>query len=181
MPILGCMWPFKTKIKPNGSVNWYEARLVAQGFKQTQGIDIHETFIPVIKMPTTWILLIVAPQNNWLVLHLDVSNAFLYDKLMETSHMKQSPSFQDTQNPHHVWLLNKAIYGLKRALRQWFLTFSTHLYSQGFQINTPDPSIFTKISDHSQLYLDMPMTFLSRAITIQPSPKLSITCPITSI
>lgn len=47
--ILGSKWIFKLKYKPDGVVDRYKARLVAQGFDQEYGLDFQETFSPVEK------------------------------------------------------------------------------------------------------------------------------------
>lgn len=41
---VGCWWIFTVKHNATGSVNKYEAQLVAKGFTQTYGIDYDETF-----------------------------------------------------------------------------------------------------------------------------------------
>ena len=37
--IIGCKWLFTIKYKSDGSIDRYKARLVAQGYSQTHGID----------------------------------------------------------------------------------------------------------------------------------------------
>ncbi|KAM3287125.1 hypothetical protein P3S67_020555 [Capsicum chacoense] len=48
--IIGSRWVYSVKMKADGSLDQYKARLVAQGYKQEYGIDYEENFAPVPKM-----------------------------------------------------------------------------------------------------------------------------------
>jgi len=48
--IVSCKWIFSVKFKPDGEIERYKARLMAQGCTQTYGIDYEEMFAPVAKM-----------------------------------------------------------------------------------------------------------------------------------
>ena len=56
MNLVGNKWIFWAKFKSDGSVLKYKVRLVAKGFLQNPGVDYVETFSPVVKAPTIWVL-----------------------------------------------------------------------------------------------------------------------------
>ena len=44
---LGYKWIFKKKMKANGTIDKYNARLVIKGFRQREGLDYFDTYAPV--------------------------------------------------------------------------------------------------------------------------------------
>ncbi|GJZ60594.1 ribonuclease H-like domain-containing protein [Tanacetum coccineum] len=75
------MWLFRHKYLVDGTLSRYKARLVANGSIQLEGIDVHETFSPVVKPKTIQTVLSLAASRHWPVHHLDVKNAFLHGDL----------------------------------------------------------------------------------------------------
>ncbi|GKB67012.1 ribonuclease H-like domain-containing protein [Tanacetum coccineum] len=107
------MWLFKHKFHADGTLSRYKARLVANGSSQQLGVDFDETFSPVVKPATIRTVLSLAVSRQWPIHQLDVKNAFLNDDLSETVYMHQPPGFVDSRYPHHVFLLQRSLYGLK--------------------------------------------------------------------
>ncbi|KAL2481764.1 Retrovirus-related Pol polyprotein from transposon RE1 [Abeliophyllum distichum] len=58
--VVGCKWVFRIKRNLDGTISWYKARLVAQGFHQRPGLDYRETFSPVVKPATIRLVLSLA-------------------------------------------------------------------------------------------------------------------------
>lgn len=146
-------WIFTTKYNPNGIVRRPKARLVARGNTQRPGLDYAETFSPVIKSTTIRIVLGVAVNCAWPIRQLDVNNAFLQGTLNDEVYMSQPPGFIDADKPHHVCRLRKAIYGLKQALRAWYVELQTFLLNSGFINSVSDTSLFIQTKGTSIVYI----------------------------
>ncbi|BBN69882.1 hypothetical protein Prudu_1222S000100, partial [Prunus dulcis] len=77
---LGNKFVFSVKLRSDGSIDRYKARLVALGNKQEYGLDYDETFAPVAKMTTVRTILALAASQSWPLHQMDVKNAFLHSQ-----------------------------------------------------------------------------------------------------
>ncbi|GKE87800.1 ribonuclease H-like domain-containing protein [Tanacetum coccineum] len=89
--IVRCMWLFRHKYLAYGMLSRYKARLVTNGSTQLEGVDVDDTFSPVIKPGTIWTVLSLASSRHWPIHQLDVKNIFLHSDLSETVYMHQPP------------------------------------------------------------------------------------------
>ena len=117
MNILPNKWVFKIKRRPDGSVDRYKARLVANGFHQQDGLDFTETFSPVVKHTTIRTVIAFAIHHHWPIRQLDIHNAFLHGFLTEEVYMRQPVGFADPNFFYHVCHLHMSLYGLMQAPR----------------------------------------------------------------
>uniref|UniRef100_A0A2N9I4J9 Integrase catalytic domain-containing protein n=1 Tax=Fagus sylvatica TaxID=28930 RepID=A0A2N9I4J9_FAGSY len=150
---IGCKWVYKTKKDSKGNIERFKARLVAKGFTQKEGIDYHETFSPVSSKDSFRIIMALVAHFDLELHQMDVKTAFLNGNLGEEVYMQQPEGFQMKGKEHMVCKLNKSIYGLKQASRQWYLKFDEIVTSLGFIENKIDQCIYLKISGSKFIFL----------------------------
>ncbi|GKC55941.1 retrovirus-related pol polyprotein from transposon TNT 1-94 [Tanacetum coccineum] len=104
-------WIYKVKTDEFGGVLKNKARLVAQGFRQEEGIGFEESFPPVARIGAIRIFVANAANKNMMIFQMDVKTAFLNGELKEEVYVSQPEGFVDQDNPTHVYKLKKALYG----------------------------------------------------------------------
>ena len=57
---IGCKWVYNIKFRLDGSIECYEARLVAKGYTQQEGVDFTETLSLIAKLVIAKVLLALA-------------------------------------------------------------------------------------------------------------------------
>ncbi|GJU41998.1 zinc finger, CCHC-type containing protein [Tanacetum coccineum] len=90
---LGCKWIFKRKLKVDGTVEKFNARLVIQGFKQKSGIDYFDTYALVARISTIRLLIAIALSHSLIIHQMDVKTTFLNGELDEEVYMNQPQGF----------------------------------------------------------------------------------------
>ncbi|GKE46879.1 retrovirus-related pol polyprotein from transposon TNT 1-94, partial [Tanacetum coccineum] len=134
-----------------GRVLKNKARLVAQGFRQEEGINFEESFALVARIEAIRIFIANAAHKNMTIYQMDVKMAFLNGELKEEVYVSQLEGFVNQDNPSHMYKLKKALHGLKQAPRAWYDMLSSFLISQHFSKGVVDPTLFTRQAENDLL------------------------------
>ncbi|GJT69762.1 retrovirus-related pol polyprotein from transposon TNT 1-94 [Tanacetum coccineum] len=135
-------WIYKVKIDEFDGVLKNKARLVAQGFRQEEGIDFEESFALVARIEAIHIFTANAANKNITIFQMDIKTDFLNGELNEEVYVSQPKGFVDQDNPSHVYKLKKALYGLKQAPHEQVENGIVELYFVRTEYQLAD--IFTK-------------------------------------
>nr|GFA65461.1 putative ribonuclease H-like domain-containing protein [Tanacetum cinerariifolium] len=122
---IGTKWLYKNKRDQKGIVVRNKAKLVAQGYRQEEGIDYDEVFAPVARIEAIRLFLAYASFMDFTVYQMDVKSAFLYGTIKEEIYVSQPLGFVDLEFPNRVYNVEKALYGLHQALRACVKSAST--------------------------------------------------------
>ncbi|GKA88615.1 zinc finger, CCHC-type containing protein [Tanacetum coccineum] len=161
---LGCKWIFKRKLKVDGTIEKFKARLVIQGFKQKSGINYFDTYALVARISTIRLLIAITSINSLIIHQMDVKTTFLNGKLDEEVYMNQPQGFILPGNENKVCKLIKSLYGLKQAPKQWNQTFDEMVLSNGYLLNQVDKCVYSKFNEFGKgviicLYVDDMLIF----------------------
>ena len=155
---IGSKWIYKQKRDADGNVERFKARLVAQGYNQTYGVDYDETFSPVVRFESVRAVIALAAKNGIKLEQMDVKTAFLNGELQETIYMKQPEGFTKNGEEDLVCLLHRSIYGLKQSARCWNFELDKQMKSLGFVQSKTDPCIYVQtVKNHTlivAIYVD---------------------------
>ncbi|GJQ93078.1 retrovirus-related pol polyprotein from transposon TNT 1-94 [Tanacetum coccineum] len=155
-----------------------EARLVAKGYQQEEGIDFKEYFSPVARIEAIHIFIANAANKNMTIYQMDVKTTFLNGKLREVVYVSQPEGLVDQDNPSHVYKLKKAHYGLKQASTYtWIMIMLIHLFYLSLRNYTKVTSIQTLFTRKAAKHLLVPLNPFPTAASKQSSSNMQSTIP----
>ncbi|GKE58086.1 calcineurin B-like protein 4 [Tanacetum coccineum] len=112
---LGYKWIFKKKMKVDGTIDKYKARLAIKGFRQQEGLycfDTYSTRITLVKMILAIVTLRIGSSSN------GCEMTFLNGDLEKVLYMNQPEGFMAPRLESKVCRLVKSLYDLRQAPKQ---------------------------------------------------------------
>ena len=99
--------PFKIKRYPNGSLKKYKARFCVHGNQQIYGVDVFETYAPVLSWITVHLLLVLSLVLGLQTQQVDYTNEFCQAPLEQNVYIELPRGFE---SPNQVLHLMKSVY-----------------------------------------------------------------------
>jgi hypothetical protein len=153
--VIGTKWVFMNKLNEDVQVTRNKARLVCKEYAQIEGINFEDTFAPVSRMEAIRLLLAYACSKNVKLYQMDVKSSFLNGEIEEEVYIEQPEGFQLSNNADYVCKLNKALYGLKHALRAWYSRLDKYLQQAGFRKGSAENNLYIKVSEGNILLIEV--------------------------
>nr|GEU58985.1 hypothetical protein [Tanacetum cinerariifolium] len=147
-----------------------------RGYRQEEGLDFKESFAPVARMEAIRIFLAYAAHKSFTVFQMYVKSTFLHGTLKEDVYVCQPKDFIDADHPSHVYKLKKALYGLKKAPRAWYVELSTFLLQNHVFKGTIDPKLFIRRFDDDILVVHVYVDDIILGSTHPRPDKVHATC-----
>jgi hypothetical protein len=147
------------KFNGKGVVIRKKARLCIRGDKQTSDIDYFETLASVVRYDTFRFFMAKVAAEDLDLDHVDVETVFLNPTLQEEIYM-QIPDLlreflPELKGVEDAYLkLNKLLYSLKQALKEWFYIVKSFFKSIGLKSADADPNLFIGNGVYILLFVD---------------------------
>ena len=139
-PVMRCHYIFSVKRQRDGSLEKFKCRLVADGNTQKYGVDFDRIFSTVVKSTTIRMVFIVAAHRRWHLSAIDIAQAYLQAGLTEDLYMMVPPLIPafDADGDRLVCKLNRSLYGLRQAGREWNTLLVKFIIDWGFKQSSVD-------------------------------------------
>jgi Reverse transcriptase (RNA-dependent DNA polymerase) len=122
-------------------------------------VDYSESYAPVVNDVTYQILLLTMLMYNYESRVVDVDTAFLYGNLEENLYMKIPKGYREViadDNDGDVLELQKSLYGLVQAARQWWKTLTSFLVENlSFIKSEVVPCLLMREDDNGTVYMGL--------------------------
>ena len=145
--IVKSKWVFKVKADPDGYIDRYKARLVAQGYTQREHLDYDpdKIFAPVVRTRTLRVILSLIIHHKLEAVSMDFSNAYLNSDIQHELYLKAAPGFNGSSG-NVLLQVHKGLYGFVQSGNLWNQNVHQRIIEQGFEQLDSDNCVYVKYS-----------------------------------
>jgi hypothetical protein len=140
--VLPTTWTFRRKRYPDGRIRKHKARFCVRGDKQVVGVDVFETYAPVVQWTTVRLCFILSTILGLSSRQVDYTNAFVQAPVKDEMYVEAPKGFDLPTDGDYVLKLKKNLYGSRDAPLAWFETLKASLESRNFVPSDIDPCLF---------------------------------------
>ncbi|KAE9268938.1 hypothetical protein PF001_g29444 [Phytophthora fragariae] len=137
-------WVYDTKTDSQGYVIRFKARLVALGNYQRPGIDFHDTFSPVARMSSFRLMVGLAAELDLKLFGGDINTAYLNADLGIKQYVSSIEGFP-CEIDGHIYVVKKALYGLRQSGREWNSELNQWMLDHGYQRSMTEPCLYFRL------------------------------------
>ncbi|KAE9080734.1 hypothetical protein PF006_g27256 [Phytophthora fragariae] len=139
---------YALKSDHEGYVIRFKARIVAFGNHQRPGIDFVETFAPVARMSSFRLMVALAAALHLQLYGGDINTAYLNALLKIRQYLRSIDGFP-CEIDGHMYVVVKALYGLRQSGREWNSELNGWLLEDGYQRSLTEPCLYYKLDGES--------------------------------
>ncbi|KAF8823454.1 hypothetical protein HHX47_DHR10000197 [Lentinula edodes] len=143
--ILIPLWVLAHKFDGDGKIVEEKARLVVNGRTQEEGRDYHHTFAAVLRFESLRILIALWVTLGYHIWQIDFASAYLNADLDEEIYAWPPEGFPG-RNTGKVMRIQKSIYGMMQAGRNWWKTLDGTYRELGYTRNQADQCVRSRVS-----------------------------------
>ncbi|RDX64212.1 hypothetical protein CR513_57263, partial [Mucuna pruriens] len=136
-----------------GNIERYKTCIVAKDFIENEGIDYKETFSLVSSKDSFRSIIALVTHFDLKLHQMDIKTMFLNGDINEMIYMVQPENLVSNESKSMVSKLNKSIYGLKQASRQWYHKFHQVITSYDFEANVVDDCVYHNFNGSKYIFL----------------------------
>ena len=126
----------------------FKARLVARGFQENQ-CEEFRVDSPTVGKAATRICFALAASKQWKLESTDIKSAFLQSDKLDREVYSIPP--KEAGTPDKIWKLNKCLYGLGDASRQFYISLASELKRLSCKQSNMEHTMYFKQSQTGDL------------------------------
>ncbi len=133
-----------------------KGRFCLRGDLQIDGVDVFDTFAPVVTSSTVRLIMVIAITFGLHTRCIDFTNAFVHGflKLDKIIFLEIPKGWEDTDVADPILRLKHSLYGDKEAPRRFFDCLKGALLKIGFTQSSNDPCLFLRADVILVSYVD---------------------------